>query len=142
MPAGQQAVGGIYVAQKFPAQKFERVKQFDQAMSHGFAAQISQSGQNSVATALSASTKSQNPGKPGQVRSESTDYHISSLPHGPNLVYIGIDSDQQNFASLANMDHASTATFNDASVNLLGAGKSPFVKQYALTDKKKKMSFS
>ena len=27
-------------------------------------------------------------------------------------------------------------------MNLLGAGKSPFVKQYALTDKKKKMSFS
>ena len=130
------------MTQRLPSHKYERVKQFDQAMSQGFTAQTTQSSQNSVATALSATSKSQTAAKNGQPRSESTDYYLSNQQHIPNLVYIGIDSEPQNPASLANLEHSSHATFTDTSVNLLGAGKSPFVKQYALTDKKKKMSFS
>lgn len=86
-------------------------------------------------------SKSQNVAKNGQVRSESTDYYLSNQQHIPNLVYIGgVDSDQN--ASLNNVDQTTNSTFNDGSMNLLGAAKSPFVKQYAMTEKKKKMSFS
>lgn len=92
---------------------------------------------------MSGTSKSQNAAKNGQVRSESTDYYLTngSGQHIPNLVYVGVDS-EQNAISLANVDAPSNGTFNDGSVNLLGAGKSPFVKQYAMTEKKKKMSFS
>ena len=87
---------------------------------------------------MSGTSKSQNVAKSSQVRSESTDYYLQQ--HIPNLVYVGAESEQN--VSLANMDQTTNATFNDASVNLLGAGKSPFAKQYAMTEKKKKMSFS
>ena len=36
IPSGGNA---IYVSHKLPSQKYERVKQFDQAVSHGFMAQ-------------------------------------------------------------------------------------------------------
>lgn len=44
--------------------------------------------------------------------------------------------------SLSNMDQITNSTFNDMSVNLLSSAKSPFIKQYAATEKKKKVSFS
>jgi len=78
VPNGQQAVSGMYMPQKFPSQKNERVKQFDQAASHGFTPQTTQTSQNSVATGLTGMSKSQNVAKNGQVRSESTDYYLSN----------------------------------------------------------------
>ena len=80
-------------------------------------------------TALTSTNKSQNAGKnAGQGRSESTDYYLNNQQHKLNLIYIGIDSEQNVGGSLSNMDQITNSTFNDIPGNLLGSGKSPFVK--------------
>ena len=57
-------------------------------------------------TALTSTNKSQSNGKnaSGQGRSESTDYYLNNQQHKPNLIYIGIDSEQNVGGSLSNME--------------------------------------
>jgi len=75
-------------------------------MSQGFTPQTTQNSQNSVKTALTSTNKSQGNAKntSGQVRSESTDYYLNNQQHKPNLIYIGIESEQNAGGSLSNMD--------------------------------------